>query len=167
MAVFTEIIDGCRTAPRRGIEFNPGTKELTIKAGKKATTYTVTRFPADGGNGYRLAKLHSTDVYDVFTARVGGEWFSSCTCRGFESCRTGARPVCRHLLAIEALEENADLIGRTEEPAAEATPTPEEALQQVLDNLYPNKFTVPTTPAPAKKSALTKWDREQEASYRW
>lgn len=164
MSNFCEIIDGCRTAPRRGIEWNASTKELTINAGKKATTYAVTRFAADGGNGYRLAKLHSTDTYNVFCRSVGGEFYSSCDCAGFTFCRTGPRPTCRHLLAMEALEMNADLI-RTEEPAPVAM-TADEALDELTRLMGMNPAGFKSIPSTIRRPANTARDLALNAAYR-
>jgi hypothetical protein len=170
MSTFPEIIDGTKTDPRRSILWNPALRELTIRGGKGSTTYTVTRFAADGGNGYQLRKLYSTDVYNVFCRRVGSEFYSSCDCAGFTFCRTGARPVCRHLLAMEALEANADLI-RTEEPAPAAelalppvpAMDPDAALAELLRVLaIPTRsFRVPTT-----WTHNTPRDRAADAAYR-
>jgi hypothetical protein len=63
---------------------NAGTGLLEIVAARSTDEYLVVEFAADGGRGFRLAKVSAgtdteADGYDVFCSRFGPR----CECKGF------------------------------------------------------------------------------------
>jgi hypothetical protein len=88
------------TAVRFTAGANPGTGLLLLGAGRTATEYLVVEFAADGGRGFRLAKVTEgtdaeADGYDVFAC---GTSAPKCHCRG--ALRWNA---CKHSDAVAEL----------------------------------------------------------------
>lgn len=89
------------TAVRFTAGANAGTGLLLLGAGRTATEYLVVEFAADGGRGFRLAKVTpgtdaEADGYDVFACVKGGA--PKCECRG--AVRWGS---CKHSDAVAEL----------------------------------------------------------------
>lgn len=79
---------------------NAGTGLLVLGAGRTAAEYLVVEFAADGGRGFRLAKVTAgtdaeADGYDVFAC---GTFAPRCECKGY--LFTGA---CKHSDAVAML----------------------------------------------------------------
>lgn len=83
------------TALRFTAGANAGTGLLVLGAGRTVAEYLVVEFAADGGRGFRLAKVTpgtdaEADGYDVFACGKTGN--ITCHCRGairWQSCKHG------------------------------------------------------------------------------
>lgn len=88
------------TAVRFTAGANAGTGLLVLGAGRTATEYLVVEFAADGGRGFKLAKVtpgtdSEADGYDVFAC---GTSAPRCECKGFLFAGH-----CKHSDAVAAL----------------------------------------------------------------
>lgn len=86
---------------------NAGTGLLLLGADRTATEYLVVEFAADGGRGFRLAKVTEgtdaeADGYDVFAC--GKTKAVTCHCRGYERWQG-----CKHADAVAALLNDGQL----------------------------------------------------------
>lgn len=100
MPSFSELLAPTKSEKHGALTFDGSV--LTITGKRSHCRYAVSEFAADGGRGFRLAKLDAgsdaTEAgYSVLVC--GGR--SQCECKGFVS--TGR---CRHLAALEVLVAN-------------------------------------------------------------
>lgn len=94
------------TAVRFTAGANAGTGLLVLGAGRTATEYLVVEFAADGGRGFRLAKVTpgtdaEADGYDVFAC---GTSAPRCECKGYTRWAG-----CKHADAVAALLNDGQL----------------------------------------------------------
>lgn len=114
MATMTEIIDGCKSSPRRTVRWTPATDPdghaaglLEVHAAGRATRYAVVELVAGkgfaplGGRAFRLEK-DTGEVYDVFLPAAAHE-HHTCDCAA--GCY-GKVAECRHVAAVKAVLAN-------------------------------------------------------------
>lgn len=103
-ATFTATLPARKSSKGTEIKFtagaNAGTGLLEIGSKRAVTEYLVVEFAADGGRGFRLAKVTpgtdaEADGYDVFAC---GTSAPKCECRG--AIRWGS---CKHADAVAEL----------------------------------------------------------------
>lgn len=137
MPVYTESLPATKSTPNASIRWEPldGGREplrglLVIQSPKKFARYSLVEFPADGGRGFHFVKLAGgtdpeADSYSVFIADPrpadAGYAHDGCECKGF--LHTGH---CKHVAAVRAILENANLWQREAEANAVELPAAEE-----------------------------------------
>src|SRR6185437_15305566 len=118
-ATIETALPATKSSPVNGVAFTPtapGRGLLIIDQKRSIAEYRVTEFPADGGRGFRLAKIEggtdrTAESYDVFLDRAHGE---TCDCKGF--ARHGH---CKHVDAVQAVCDRGLLLPATKPaPAA-------------------------------------------------
>jgi hypothetical protein len=134
----TEVIDGCKTSPKRAIRWTlhpasagctcEGLLEIHCCRGSKA--YTVTEFSTTwDGRAFTLTKADGDESYNVF---VGRDWSAyQCDCAGF--CYGRDKP-CRHVLAMVAVLANGWL------PDPRANPDQDVGPTELTDQELPDCF---------------------------
>ena len=109
MTTFTATLPATNASPVNAVGFDqtgPGRGTAIVDQKRAIGEYAITEFRADGGRGFRFAKLEGgTDKpatgYTVFLAADQSWEFDSCECKG--SLRHGR---CKHVEAARAILEN-------------------------------------------------------------